>query len=125
MTRRHSKKREQILNVLKKHHGALSAADIHKKLSELDLATIYRNLDIFVTDGEVKKLNIKDKEALFEYVQEEHYHAVCEDCDRVIHFTASGDKLKKLLKIPGFETDSIEITLRGNCCHTVRAEETE
>ncbi len=117
MTRRHSKKREKILGVLKNSHGALSASQLHKKLPDMDLTTIYRNLEIFAADGEVKKLTFKDKETLFEWSEDDHHHAICEDCERVIHFTAPDDKIKKLVNIPGFKTESMEITLRGCCEH--------
>ena len=66
MSRRYSKKREQILEVLTSVHGALSAHDIHAKLPALDLTTIYRNLDVFVEDGTVKKLQLGGKEPLYE-----------------------------------------------------------
>lgn len=117
MTRRHSKKREQILDVLKREHGALSANEIHSKLPKLDLTTIYRNLDVFVADGEVKKLLLSGKEALYEYQDKPHHHAVCTECDRVIHFTAPDDKIKKLLGIAGFAVDELEVTVRGICNH--------
>lgn len=117
MIRRHSKKWEQILKVLKQQHGALSAADIHAKLTSLDLTTIYRNLDVFVADGEVKKLLLNGKEALYEYAHEPHHYAVCTECERVIHFTAHDDKIKKLLGITDFQVDELEVTVRGICNH--------
>lgn len=118
MNQRYSKKREQILEVLKREHGALSAAELHAKLPELDLATIYRNLDRFVADGEVKKLLFTGKEALYEYQEQPHHHAVCTECHRVIHFTAPDEKIKKMLGVQGFEVDELEVTVRGICNHS-------
>lgn len=115
--KRRSIKRDQILDVLKREHGALSASEIHSKLLKLDLTTIYRNLDVFVADGEVKKLLLNEKEALYEYQERPHHHAVCTVCDRVIHFTAPDDKIKKLLRIKGFQVDDLEVTVRGVCNH--------
>ena len=117
MNRRHSVKREQILAVLKKEKGALSAGAIHSKLPALDLTTIYRNLDVFVGDGEVKKLLLHGKEALYEFQDHPHHHAVCTDCNRVIHFTAPDEKIKKLLELPDFEVTELEVTVRGVCKH--------
>jgi Fe2+ or Zn2+ uptake regulation protein len=117
MNRRHSKKREQILEVLKKEHGALSASDIHLKLPSLDLTTIYRNLDVFVADGEVRRLLLNGKEALYEYQKNHHHHAVCTECEKVIHFTAPDEKIKKLLGITDFKVDELEVTVRGVCNH--------
>ena len=117
MKRRKSLKREQILKVLKGAHGALSAAAIHKKVPKIDLTTIYRNLDMFVKDGTVKRLNLGDSEAQYEYAEEEHHHAICLDCDKVIHFTAPDEKILKLLEVKGFKAKSLVITLRGICDH--------
>lgn len=120
MNRRYSKKREDILSVLKSEHGAFSAHDIHAKLPTLDLTTIYRNLEVFVTDGQVKKLLLNGKEALYEYQDQPHHHAVCTECERVLHFTAPDEKIKKLLGISDFKVDAIEVTVRGICNHTDR-----
>lgn len=117
MTKRHSKKREQILQVLKQEHGALSASDIHSKLPALDLTTIYRNLDGFVASAEIKKLLFTGKEALYEYQERPHHHAVCVECERVIHFMAPDEKIKKLLGIEDFQVDELEVTVRGVCNH--------
>ena len=117
MTKRHSKKREQILDVLKQEHGALSASEIHARLPKLNLTTIYRNLDGFVADGEVKKLQLGGKEAVYEYIHQPHHHAVCTECDKVIHFTAPDDKIKKLLGINDFQVEDLEVTVRGICNH--------
>lgn len=117
MNRRHSKKREQIINVLKSHDGALSAQDLHQRLPGLDLATIYRNLTIFVEDGEVRKLHLNDKEALYEFQSKPHHHAVCSQCYRVIHFTLPEGKIKKLLNLEAFSVEEVELTVKGTCQH--------
>lgn len=116
-TRRNSKKREEILNVLKNCHGALSAAQIHSKVSGMDITTVYRNLEIFVNEGIVRKLNLGSDEAQYEFTKEPHHHAICSDCNRVLHFSAPTEKLKKILELPDFETESIEITMHGKCKH--------
>lgn len=115
MIPRNSKKRQQILDMLKHEHGALSAADIHARLPDLNLTTIYRNLEFFVTSGEVKKLLLTGKEALYEYHHESHHHAVCTDCERIVHFTAPDEELKKLLGVSDFDVQEIEVTVRGKC----------
>lgn len=118
MTGRYSKKREEILTRLKSEHGALSAAEIHSKLPAIDLTTIYRNLDRFVAEGKVKRLSLHGNEALYEYQTKPHHHAVCTECERVIHFTAPDDELKALLGVKDFQVDEIEVTVRGICKHT-------
>ena len=115
MTIRLTKKRQQILDVLQTHHGTLSAADIHQQLPAIDLVTIYRNLELFTEEKLIKQIFLGSNESRFEYQAEPHHHAVCTDCEKVIHFTAPTDEVKKLLGIEDFLVDEIEITVRGTC----------
>jgi Fe2+ or Zn2+ uptake regulation protein len=117
VVQRYSKKREDILNVLMNAHGALSATALHSRLPKLDLTTIYRNLEVFVAQGDVKRLNLKGNEAIYEYQERPHHHAVCTECGQVMHFTAPDEKIKKLLGIPEFKIDELEVTVRGVCTH--------
>lgn len=116
MQRRYSEKREKVLKALKHKHGALTAADLHQELPEVDLTTIYRNLEKFISDGLVKKLDLGRGEALYEYTREPHHHAICEDCDEIIHFDLPEEEVRKLVKIEGFDIDSVEVTIRGKHC---------
>lgn len=118
MTLRLTKKRQAILEVLQHNHTALSAAEVHAALPDIDLATIYRNLEYFTAEKVIKKLQLGGQEARFEYQAEPHHHAVCTECDRVIHFTAPDEKIKKLLGIEGFEVSELEVTVRGICRHS-------
>jgi Fe2+ or Zn2+ uptake regulation protein len=115
MKMRNSKKRDQILTMLKQEHGAISAAELHQKLPDMNLTTIYRNLETFVKAGKVQKLQLNGIEAQYEYASEPHHHAVCADCDKVIHFTAPNEKIKELLGLKDFEVQELEVTVRGVC----------
>lgn len=103
--------------MLQTHHGALSAAAIHTSLPDIDLATIYRNLDLFVKEKLIKKINLDTSEALYEHQAQPHHHAVCTDCHKVLHFTAPDEKIKQLLGLDGFQVDEIEVTVKGICTH--------
>ena len=50
MNIRLTEKRQRILDILKENHGTLSASDIHGELPDVDLVTIYRNLDLFTKE---------------------------------------------------------------------------
>lgn len=117
LARRHSPKREKILKLLQHHHGALTVSELHKHVPEMNITTIYRNLELFVKDGLVKKINLGSDEAHYEYSKEPHHHAICTDCDKVIHFQVSDEKIKKLLDLPDFNAESVEITVHGTCRH--------
>jgi Fe2+ or Zn2+ uptake regulation protein len=112
-----TKKRQAILDTLKSNQEALSASELHALLPDLDLATIYRNLEYFTNEKLIKKLQLSSQESRFEYQHEPHHHAVCTECERVIHFTAPDAKIKKLLGIEDFQVDELEVTVRGICNH--------
>ena len=117
MTTRLTKNRHSILAVLKQKQEALSAAEVHSKLPEMDLATVYRSLEYLTNAKLIKKLQLGSQEARFEYQHEPHHHAICVECDRVIHFTAPDEKIKKLLGVADFKVDELEVTLKGVCNH--------
>lgn len=117
MNLRLTPKRKRILEVLQAHHGTLSAKDLHAEVPDIDLATIYRNLELFAKEKLIHRVYLGEDEAQYEYQDEPHHHAVCNECHRVIHFTAPDDKIKQLLGIEDFEVDKIEVTVRGICNH--------
>ena len=115
MTIRLTEKRQQILDVLKAHHGTLSAKEIHEKLPHMDLVTVYRNLELFVQEKLIREVHLGGNETQYEYQNEPHHHAVCDTCHKVIHFTAPDAKIKKLLGLDDFDVDEIEVTVHGRC----------
>ncbi len=115
MTIKLTDKRKKILVVLQQADTALSAAAIHKRLPDIDLVTIYRNLDAFVKEKLIKRVSLGTDEALYEYQPEPHHHAICTDCERVIHFKAPDEKIIKILGLEGFVVDELEVTVKGKC----------
>ena len=111
-------KRQAILDALKKKKAALSASELHALVPDMDLATVYRNLEYFTKEKTIKKLQLGTQEARFEYQHEPHHHAVCEQCEKVIHFTALDKKIIKLLELElkDFEIEELEVTVRGKHC---------
>ncbi len=110
-----TQKRKQILDYLQKHKGTISAQEISKALPTVDLATVYRNLELFVQEKVIKKHQFDGREAQYEYTEHDHHHAICTDCDKVLHFDAPKEKILKLLELKGFNPDDIEIIVRGRC----------
>ncbi len=115
MNQRRSKKRDAILEALKNSHHSLSASMLHEKLPEIDLVTIYRNLELFAEAKLVKKLHFDGTETHFEFQHEPHHHAICTDCDKVLHFKAPDKKIIKLLGLEDFAVEELEVIVRGKC----------
>ena len=117
MKTRLTKKRQAILDALRGKKAALSAAQVHALVPDIDLATVYRNLEYFTQEKMIKKLQLGTQEARFEFQHEPHHHAVCERCEKVIHFTAPDKKIIKLLGLEDFTIEELEVTVRGTHSH--------
>jgi Fur family ferric uptake transcriptional regulator len=70
-------------------HLRLALAQRGVKVSR---ATVYRNLDLLVRTGFVRKTRLGHDRLLFEHVHlgQEHDHLVCTDCGRVVEFVSPG-----------------------------------
>ncbi len=108
-------KRRAILSTLKEADEALTAAELHAALPHIDLATIYRNLELFSEHKVIQRVQLGGGEAQYEYQDEPHHHAVCDTCHRVIHFTAPDKKIIAALGLSDFAVDELEITVHGQC----------
>ncbi len=113
-----TKHRQEILNFLESNTEAVSATQIYTALPHINLVTIYRTLEYFINEKIIKKLHLSEQEAYYEIQEEPHHHAICNDCNKVIHFTVDDSELIKEFSLPNFTISDIEITLRGNCHHT-------
>lgn len=90
-----TRQRDLILHCLQKNPGHMTAEQIRERLKAggepVGQTTIYRYLDILVTEGTVLKYaSSEGAGACYRYIghaedQGEHYHLVCTDCGEVIH----------------------------------------
>lgn len=111
---RKTKQRTQILAVLKEAGVPMSAREVSNKLGDVDLVTVYRNLDLFTKERLVKKLQLEG-EAQYEFQKTPHHHAVCDTCKKVIHFDVDEKKLEALVAVSGFTASEIDIVAKGEC----------
>ncbi len=113
MPKKLTSKQKEIIAVLEQYDGALSVAEIHAQTPGIDLATVYRAVDRLSKEGLIKKLILDDKKALYEHTEHSHHHALCDNCDEIIHFQLDESKIKNLIDIPNFEASDVEIIVRG------------
>jgi Fur family peroxide stress response transcriptional regulator len=90
--RKHSKKRDAILGVLRStasHPGAQWVYDqLKSDIPGLSLATVYRNINLFRQEGAVISVGVVDGEERFDGRVEPHPHFVCSCCGRVFDYDA-------------------------------------
>ena len=98
--------RQVVLDILQKVKRHLTVKNIyiavHKIYPEVGLASIYRNLELFVDKGIVSKYDFGDNQTRYELAygpgETHHHHLICKNCNKVIDYSECIDKEKELLK---------------------------
>jgi Fur family peroxide stress response transcriptional regulator len=90
MKYRKSRQREKILDLLK-HTDTHPDADwvygrLKKQIPNLSLGTVYRNLRILVSQGQIQKLPFGSTFDRYDGCISPHYHVICEKCGSVHDF---------------------------------------
>ncbi len=112
--------RIKILKILKSNHKPLTIAEIHNKLSneKIDLATVYRTLNLFSELKIVNEIDFKDEFKRYElvYDRHHHHHIVCRKCKSVENVeTCILDDLEKLLSKKGYIDITHSLEFFGIC----------
>ncbi|MXG90926.1 Fur family transcriptional regulator [Nocardioides flavescens] len=86
--RRSTRQRSLLRELVGETTAFTSAQQLHQVLRErgesVGLATVYRNLQVLVEDGEVDTLRGEDGEVLYRQCSpRHHHHLVCRGCGRV------------------------------------------
>ena len=101
----YSRQREVILDILKNNYTHPTALElyeiVHLNYPKISKSTLYRNLNILVNQGLVKRIKVLHGADRFDYVNSNHSHTVGEVCGRVFDLDNIFFKiiLKKFLKI--------------------------
>jgi len=80
-------KREKILELVQGTDSHPTATWVYDRLKEeypdLSLGTVYRNLNILVEQGKIKKIDFGSTFDRFDPVSTPHYHFICEKCGSI------------------------------------------
>lgn len=86
-TLKHSRQRDSIKECLMNRHDHPTAdniyTDIREQMPNISLGTVYRNLNLLVELGEVRKLSCGNGPDRFDADIHPHYHFVCRECGQV------------------------------------------
>lgn len=115
---RKSKKREQILKKIG-DLGLVTADELNKKLPHIDKVTIYRNLKLFVKNGEVREIRLKKGVLSYELLSDRHEHFICTDCGKVRRIEVDDKELLEYLYtknpwLKDFNIEDVELNVRGS-----------
>lgn len=88
--RKGSKQRDCIIDILRNDRTHPTAQEVYrlaaKRIPNISLGTVYRNLEYLTAMGEVKKLRSSGGIERYDYVRQKHNHALCTRCGKLFDF---------------------------------------
>ena len=93
---KYSRQREAIKDYLSSVTTHPTADTVYMHIKDefpiISLGTVYRNLNLLVELGEIRKLSCGDGTDHFDYDTSPHYHYVCRQCGRVMDIPMEATK---------------------------------
>lgn len=120
MERRNTIQKELVKNAVISLHGHVTADEVYdfikKEHPSVGKGTVYRNLNILVEEGAVRRVEISDGPDCFDFTIREHYHVKCIECGKVFDVDMDTiDLMKKIRDKHGIEFLGFDILFRGIC----------
>lgn len=113
-----TKQRLIILKELKKLHSHPTAEIIYKlikkKLPQISLGTVYRNLNYLTGRGYLKVLKTNDNKSHYDGEDKDHLHFICQECGQIFDLIRS-HFLNNLKRQSFGQVKRIECYLFGIC----------
>lgn len=105
------------------HHQHIDAEALLASMKERGLkisrATLYRNLDLLVEYGFVKRYRLGGNRFLYEHVHagQRHDHLVCTECGRVVEFVSPAIEAlqREICRAHRFDPDEHTLQIHGRC----------
>jgi len=93
---------------------------VRDKLPRISLGTVYRNLDLLVQQGTVRKLDLGGGQTRYDADLHPHYHLRCVACDCISDVHSSGDvvdesALKKVAELDTEQVLGLRLEIVGIC----------
>ena len=117
---RMTKQRAVILEVLRSVVTHPTADEIYgmvrKKLPRISLGTVYRNLELLTSSGEISRLDRAGAQKRFDGNRMPHQHVRCQVCGKVGDvFTPTDMPAVESANAPGFFIQHVEVEFVGVC----------
>ena len=112
-----------LLDEVFSQHGHLDAEQLLERMRvyghTISRATIYRNLELLVECGLVRKFRLGQDRFLYEHVHpgQTHDHISCRECGQVVEFISSAiaSELDEICRAHGFEPEENRVQVLGLC----------
>jgi Fur family peroxide stress response transcriptional regulator len=94
--KKHSKKRDEILDLIRSTSSHPSARWVYERLKplfpRLSLGTVYRNIKTFREEGELISVGVVQGEERFDGRVQPHPHFICCRCGKIVDIDGNMDK---------------------------------
>lgn len=113
--------RHAILEFLINADTHPTADEIYRALEgnfpNMSVATVYNNLRVFREAGLIKELPYGDSSSRFDFSTSEHYHAICNECGKIVDFHYPGlDEVEHFAaSVTGYEVNKHRLEVYGTC----------
>ena len=112
-----------LLDEVYVHHKHLDAeailASMKQKGVKISRATVYRNLDLLVECGLVRKQRLGNDRYLYEHVHmgQRHDHLICRSCGKVVEFVSAGIAAlqSEICRAHGFDPKQFTLQIHSLC----------
>ena len=119
--RRNTRQRQVVLEELQKIDFHPTAAELYelarRRLPRISLGTVYRNLELLVQMGVIRKVETTTNEARFDSQTDRHHHVHCIRCGRVADARGFAEEPAELAieNLNGFEIHGFRLDFVGIC----------
>lgn len=111
--------RIRIVDLLRTKHRPVSVEDLVKAGKRaFDVTTAYRTLEMLRTSGMVRRIDLDQNHALYEFAEDHHHHAVCNSCGMIkdVSMCISPSLDEKVRAAVGFKRiDTHALEFFGTC----------
>ncbi len=118
---RYSKQKDEVLKIVLESCNHPDAKEIYnlvkKKIPNISLGTVYRNLNALTLEGKIRRLSALDGNDRFDKTLHDHNHVICLKCGKVcdVNLLLDESKMKKVENETGFKITSCNFNINGIC----------
>ena len=121
INRRNTIQKDSVRNAVYEMKRHVTANEVYEFIKEsyptIGKGTVYRNLDILVEEGALRKVEVSEGPNRFDFTLKNHYHVKCVKCGEVsdVDMDEIPDLMKKIHDTHGIEFLDYDISFKGIC----------
>ena len=120
-SRRDTIQKDLVRNTVYEMRRHVTANEVYEFIKEayptIGKGTVYRNLDILVEEGALRKVEVPDGPNRFDFILKNHYHVRCIKCGEIfdVDIDQIPDLLERIHNTHGIEFVDYDISFKGIC----------